>query len=305
MDKIIFSKNFNKANAKNNYYMHGSDAFNPGDEIGVYYSDSDTSIHHHDFIEIIYFKSGVGKHVINGKTFNVSSGDVCILNTGVKHYYNIAVQKLKSISVINCIFYASYLGKDYHSNNFINEAYDKIYHNQLQSTTNFIQINCDKNRHIATLFNILKDEFDEQRVGYDDVMKMTLQSIITKIFREYTNKSTKHNLSHQNKILLEKSLIYIKNNIHNSLTLSDIAKRCNYSTVYFNNIFKEYTGFTFLKFLQKARCAKACELLEKTDFSIETICDKCGYSDPKHFFSLFKNHVGTTPGQYRKTKKRK
>lgn len=65
-------------------------------------------------------------------------------------------------------------------------------------------------------------------------------------------------------------------------------------------LLKLYTGMTFNKFLQKTRCELAGKMLQDTDKTIPVICEEVGYNDLKHFFSLFKKYMGTTPYNYRK-----
>lgn len=41
-------------------------------------------------------------------------------------------------------------------------------------------------------------------------------------------------------------------------------------------------------------------LLQTTTFSMESIAEACGYSNPVHFFRQFKKIKGITPAKYRK-----
>ena len=82
--------------------------------------------------------------------------------------------------------------------------------------------------------------------------------------------------------------------------MEDMEKTFNFSKAYFNTMFKNYTGMTFHKYLQKIRLEKAKEFLEHGDEKITAICEMVGYSDAKQFFLLFKREVGLTPAEYRK-----
>ena len=50
------------------------------------------------------------------------------------------------------------------------------------------------------------------------------------------------------------------------------------------------------------RIARARELLEDTDLSVAEISQRIGYPEAKYFIHVFRNHTGTTPLQYRKSK---
>lgn len=287
---------------KNNYFMHGTDAFGPNEKIGIYSCDADTEKHVHDFVELVYFKSGVGIHNINGETYEISNNSICIMNTGVEHFYHVSSHNMAAISVINCIFYPEFFGKEFSSDNFIEEIYKKLFVDlpPIQNKLSFIQIKSDMHREIASLFNILSREFNEKKTGYLDVIKHTVITIIIKIFREYIQKPTKHSLSLTNATRIERSLEYINANLSQKLSLKNLANKFGFCSVYYNKLFYEYTGLTFNKYLQKARCELACKLLISTDDSIQDICEKVGYFDPKHFYVLFKKHIGLAPNSYRK-----
>ena len=61
--------------------------------------------HSHSFIEILYFESGQGTHVINGREYPIQAGDIYLINANVKHSYSVTKIE-KDVCVKNCIFYA-------------------------------------------------------------------------------------------------------------------------------------------------------------------------------------------------------
>lgn len=290
--------------AKNNYYMIGTDQIGK-DNIAVYNSHQDTVLHHHGFIEIVYFKSGQGVHIINGKTYPIGNGNICIINTGVEHYYRINSNQKKEIEVTNIIFFPSLFNEQYHSDNFIDEIYESLMHQPAPEHRTHIQISQDCNKDFYSLITLIQNELLSKEVGYLDIVKYCLHSILIKIFRQ---SSEPNNISHtllKNVQIVEDAISFLEQNYKQTITLSDMAKEFNYSSVYFNTLFKHYTGTTFHKYLQKLRCEKAKEMLRKTDLTVAAICENVGYQDIKQFFILFKKIVGLTPSEYRKKHRQK
>ena len=74
----------------------------------------------------------------------------------------------------------------------------------------------------------------------------------------------------------------------------------NYSL--FSLLFKQYTGVNFSGYLQELRISEAKRLLEKTDWRVNEICRRAGFSDDKHFLKVFKAAVGFSPTEYRRAK---
>ncbi len=289
--------------AKNKSYMRGRDAILDNENITVYNSNKDTSLHKHDFIELVYFKEGIGTHTINGDELDISSGSLCLINTGVSHSYQINdARKDKEISVKNCIFYPSFLGEEYHSDTFIQDFWKKAFKGEGPvPERNFIQINNDYNRDYATLFNMIEYEIRTKKANYLDVIRNCLECILIRLFRDYLEDTSKPQISPINGELIEKALDYINLHYNEPLTIAQCAKYTGFSSVYFSRLFKAYTKYTFRTYLQRLRCEKACTLLLKTELSIQSICMEVGYSDFKQFYLLFKKYVGMTPKVYRNT----
>ena len=92
---------------------------------------------------------------------------------------------------------------------------------------------------------------------------------------------------------------YIKQFFSEDLNMTDIIDKTNYSKAYFNKCFKEYTGTTPTKLINKLRIDKAKTLLCMTSYTITAISETCGFSDYTYFSSVFKKFTGFTPSCYR------
>ena len=74
----------------------------------------------------------------------------------------------------------------------------------------------------------------------------------------------------------------------------------NYSSL--SNIFSSATGQTIIEYLTFIRILHAKELLINTDKKIYEICSEIGYTEPKYFIKRFRQIVGVTPKEYRKSR---
>lgn len=63
--------------------------------------------------------------------------------------------------------------------------------------------------------------------------------------------------------------------------------------------FKQSTGITPIRYLQKTKIEAAKNLLETTNKDTLDVMVSCGYNDMKNFRNLFKNFTGLTPKGYR------
>ncbi|MFI6479276.1 GlxA family transcriptional regulator [Nonomuraea sp. NPDC050663] len=99
--------------------------------------------------------------------------------------------------------------------------------------------------------------------------------------------------------LMEPVLRWIGEHLDRPLTLAEIAAMAGMSTRTLNRRFREQTGTTPLKWLNRARVRRAQHLLESGDEPVERIAVQVGFGSPTAFRDQFKRVVGTSPQAYR------
>lgn len=99
-----------------------------------------------------------------------------------------------------------------------------------------------------------------------------------------------------------KVIRYIEININKKLSNPDIASLINMAPNSFARLFKEEMNITLHNFIQNRKIAKACELFEHTNKTIEDVSFSLGFSDRYHFSRVFKSVTGLTPATYRSGK---
>ncbi len=93
---------------------------------------------------------------------------------------------------------------------------------------------------------------------------------------------------------------YINSHIHEAITIDELCEQVHMSKYHFCRKFKAKTGFTVMDYLLKTRIALACDLIEKSDFSIGEISDRCGFCSVSYFCRVFKENIGMSPLKYKK-----
>lgn len=93
---------------------------------------------------------------------------------------------------------------------------------------------------------------------------------------------------------------YVKNNLTEKITLSDIAWHLHCSTVTLTEHFKKEFGITIMEYVTSKRMQMAVRLLENSDTSIRETAEACGFSDIEYFSKSFKKYHGTSPSEWRK-----
>jgi two-component system response regulator YesN len=103
--------------------------------------------------------------------------------------------------------------------------------------------------------------------------------------------------------LITQIMDYVQNHFSQEINLEKTAKDIHISSVHVNRIMKKELNITFLDYLTKVRIEEAKRLLQQTKLTINEICFRVGYHDPKYFSHLFHKIVGEKPTAYRANNK--
>jgi AraC family transcriptional regulator len=85
------------------------------------------------------------------------------------------------------------------------------------------------------------------------------------------------------------------------LSLQVLAKESGYSRVHFVRMFRAATGYTPHNYLLKLRLDRARELLASPALSLTDIALECGFSSHSHLSRVFRQVLGATPSEYRRS----
>ena len=94
---------------------------------------------------------------------------------------------------------------------------------------------------------------------------------------------------------------WIRIHYEQPLTVAGIAERFNYHPTYLTGLFKKYTGYPLMTYINRVRITISKNLLTDQAYKVSTVARLCGFPDEKYFMKLFKRYEGMTPSQYRNT----
>lgn len=143
----------------------------------------------------------------------------------------------------------------------------------------------------------------KERENYEEKLKdikstvqlnQYLNVLVQDILNQYSSKNE------VNPVEVAKSLV--ENNYHLNISLGQLANCVHLNPTYFCGLFKKETGMSFIEYRTLIRIKNAKRLLSDSDMTVCEISSKTGYTDPKHFYKLFKRFVGMTPSEFRDIK---
>lgn len=98
---------------------------------------------------------------------------------------------------------------------------------------------------------------------------------------------------------INEAIIYIQKNIHQPISLDEIANHVAYSPYHFSRLFKKQTGISPLYYVSSLRLQKAKEMLLKTNLTVRDIGLEIGQQSLGTFTTRFTERVGQSPAQFR------
>ena len=113
------------------------------------------------------------------------------------------------------------------------------------------------------------------------------------------------NRTEENGSAVWEGIKYIEDNFNQPITVGELAKMCAVSETSFRRIFKETTGESPVKYINRLKIAKAKELLKSSEITVDEIAYFLSFYDKSYFCKTFKSVTNLTPAQYRKRRLRR
>lgn len=257
----------------------------------------DEPSHTHRFVELVYILHGKCVQMIDGVPYSVARGNMFLINESQQHsmicqpgtqYINI-LMKPQIIS--------QSMGQSGNAFSLLMLKDFSDFQNTVNQSSCCIRFAGSERDRLETLLEWLLEEQREKRDGSGLMLQSGLNMLLIQIFRKLALPM------HPATTGIDDTLLaYIRENCGCRITLEEMAESRGYDPSYFSRLFKRSTGKTFTDYLTDCRMQKACDLLENTVESVDTVISECGFSDRTKFFRQFAAYTGFTPLKYRKSK---
>lgn len=258
--------------------------------------------HTHEFLELVYTFSGTCTHKINDDTYQVSRGDLLLINFNQTHSYEPQGEFIFCNILIQPGFLDQELIHSINAMDLLGLSVFLDFSSDMQVIQPFTRFIGEDRSQMEQLINQMVQEFEQRNTGYLSMLRAMMTQLLILLFRRMRGSPPYSELLEQVGILSPQILQYIEENCAEKITLTELAKRSCYNPAYFSRIFKKCFGINFTDFVQEKRIEKAKQLLIHSKKSISEVALEVGYQDRKQFYAAFsKYNNGQTPGEYRKS----
>jgi AraC-like DNA-binding protein/mannose-6-phosphate isomerase-like protein (cupin superfamily) len=273
-----------------------------GHSVGVFSKTSNFEpVHMHEFIEIIYAKSGSAVERIDDVDYHVKRGDMIFVNYGSTHSFSASDNE--KYEYVNICFAPEVVADSIITpeNAF-----------SLLSLTAIDEINCEmvgaklsffgsERREIEDILDSMLREKEKNEQFSGEILESYLNILIKKMLRKTSAVPEQSKTDENWKDILD----YIDDNLNTKMKLSGVAEKCFYNPSYFSRMFKEKSGVTLMKYIRERRISMSKKLLIESQITVDEISIKVGFSNRSSFYRFFPNYTAMTPSEYRKELKNK
>jgi len=254
--------------------------------------------HSHDFCELVIVTHGSAMHMLEGKEFPVTAGDVFLLQGRQRHYF----YDREALDLINIMYDPEKIGlpenelrklPGYCAMFLLEPAYRRQH--RFASRLHLKRVPL---AHAEQLADEMEQESENSEPGYEVALRAKLLELMVYLSRAYTSTDT----TEAHALLRVGNVIgALENDFSRDWKLDELLKIAHMSRSNLMRIFRKATGQTPIDYLVRLRIQKAMDMLRNTDLSITEIALEVGFNDSNYFTRQFRGVIGKTPREFRST----
>jgi len=229
------------------------------------------SKHSHPFFELIFFLEGRANIDAGDESVDVLGFDALIYPPGLEHAEHLDLRHRQEII---CLWADT---------------------GPTRSFGHAIKL-MDERGTLRELFEMAYAEFTANRPCSSDLISCYLQAIFLQVRQHFAEPSREANT------LVERSLGFIHEHYARDFDIEELASQVAVSPSYLFRLFKKKMNVTPMHYRNVVRIDKAKLLLADPALAVDAVAERVGFEDPKYFARVFRDHTGSSPSVYRRSR---
>ena len=248
----------------------------------------DTSVHRHDYYELVYVGKGEVINVVDGKELFMSARDLCVMGLDSSHSLHAVY---RDATVINVCLHPRLFQTDYFRA-FLESDSPTATLLRGEAQNNYLFFPENAGSLIETL--VYASAADYVEAGFRQSLSLTAR--VLQLLCE-TTKLKVHTFYGIDAKTLD---ILMRISDHpETATVAGVAAEFGYSPNYFSQFMRKHTGYSPKEIITRHRMNMAAGLLRDSDMTVEKVAAAVGYHNCGNFHLSFKRQFGRTPDEYR------
>lgn len=257
------------------------------------YGHDEFHLHFHNLTEIGICRYGDGDMYLDEDVCRYQNGTLTVIPENFPH---ITVSDGENANFWEYVFF------DIKS--IVEELFpgNPVYQSQVIESLNKSAFISDekKDKAIADIINLMIDEAKNKKPYYQKKISLQLKALIIELVRKGdVSLEEEQPVKGTNMAQIAAALDYINKNYDKPIKAIELANICSMSETHFRRIFEEYINMSPMDYVNLIRIQRACDLMKKTNDSMDMVAVKCGFSTTSTFNRNFKKYLNTSPYQWK------
>lgn len=245
-------------------------------------------------MELLRVTKGSLQCLINGKEFQLQTGDICLINQDQLH-------RIYCLHNADCRFQCLLIDPALFTSH--QEIYD-LYIAPVLNDESFTHIISSSKKtftkEVTAILEAIENLETNKPKAHELLLVAFLHMLFQKLYMRYSESYGDTVYVTDYELLLYRKLAdYIYQHYDQKITLEELASAGNISRNRCCSIFKKYAQHSPIDFLNMYRLERSTALLTATSESIASIALSCGFGQQSYYNRLFLRRYGTTPKEYR------
>lgn len=246
--------------------------------------------HWHHLMEIITVSQGEMILRVRDEVYELKSGDIILINPNEVH----TAESKTDLLIYDCFQIDLFLLSDE-----LSDIQQKFIRNKFITERCFIKANLKRTNAKAFIDRMVG--IGEERESLERITRQ-LMIYLARSQRQFLEDEDVKDLIHYKHTLsqIKSTVGLMQEQYRQKITLEDLAKMANLSTIHYARLFKRVMHYTPIEYLNYIRIQNAISLLVNTQLSVAEIAMQTGLNDSNYFSRFFKHYRAMTPTAFRK-----
>lgn len=249
----------------------------------------DNLLHKHSFFEVCYVVDGEGTYIDNDCSYSLYKNVLFLSRPEVIH-------QIKSETGLFLLYVGFELVESESNDDWI-----RIMEEAKQCSEIWREV-AEENTTTLLWKSLMVQATKKEHAYFEPLLTNIAFSLILSIlqtFSLYSNVENNNTPLEQISPILNQATLHIRDNLSDSLKLTDVAKHVHISGRHLSRLFVSELGTSYSEFVQNERIQRAAILLKTTDKPIKIIAEETGFTNVQYFTRVFTSSLRTPPGVFR------
>lgn len=264
-----------------------------GDSWVRVYGHDELHLHFHNLTEIGICRYGDGNMYLDSDVYRYHDGTLTVIPENFPH---ITVSDGENNNFWEYIFFdlKSIVEEIFPQN----PVYQSKVIESLNKTAMFMGE--DKDGELTVIINSIIEEAKNKKPYYQKKISLFLKTLVIDLVRKSDVQiEDEQSVKGTNMAQIAAALDYVNKNYDKPMKANELAGICSMSETHFRRIFEEYINMSPMDYVNLIRIQRACDLMKKSNDSMDMVAAKCGFATTSTFNRNFKKYLDTSPYQWK------